>query len=139
MTSCRGHFNSGKGFPVPNGQKAGWTPKAGTQFYRRNESVSLAWNLATIFSVGQPENWCHLKIKARQDGTVHRPLPPIYDTRCRLLQYSRYISDRLVHINGLLRFILRFLYTFSYNISDSYFMLFFKYFRARHRMYHHSF
>jgi len=120
MTSCRGHFNSGKGLPVPNGERAGWTPEAGTQLHRRNESICLAWNPATIFSVGQPEN---------------RPMPPIYDTRCRLLQSSRHISDRLVHNNSLLRFILRFLYTFSYDISDSYFMLLLKYFRARHRMY----
>ena len=81
MTSCRGHFNSGNGLPVPNGQKAGWTPKAGTQLHRRNEFICLAWNPATIFLMGQPENRSHLKIKARQDVTVHRPMPPIYDTR----------------------------------------------------------
>jgi hypothetical protein len=48
MTSCRGHFNCGKGLPVPNGQKARWTPKTGTQSCPESSHD---------FSVAQPENW----------------------------------------------------------------------------------
>jgi hypothetical protein len=105
-----------KGSRYPALQKAGWTPKPVRSFTDVTNPFVLPGIQPRFLDTPARKLVSHFNIKAHQDGTVHRPMQPLYNTLCRLLQYSRSISDRLVHINGLFRFILRFLHSSSYYI-----------------------